>query len=168
MKVVVATDGALDPQQVADYVVPLAGSETVHVLTVVEVPRRLLADLRAVYGEQPAVHVDRDAEYVSPAGSATPPRDWPGDDAMIERYLKDKLAERTAPMVEAITQAGGTATAEVIESENTAASILENATALGSDLICIGAHGQGVFEGLLGSVGTKVVRRATVPVLLIH
>ncbi|MBT8211873.1 MAG: universal stress protein [Acidimicrobiia bacterium] len=168
MKVVVATDGTLDPEQVAGYVVPLAASDTVHVLTVVEVPRRLLADLRAVYGEQPAVRVDRDAEYVSPSGSGVPPQDWPGDDAMIDRYLSDKLTERTAPMVDAITAAGGNAAAEVVESENSANSILEQAKELGADLICIGAHGQGVFEGLLGSVGTKVVRRAHVPVLLIH
>jgi len=138
------------------------------VLTVVEVPRRLLADLRAVYGEQPGIHIDRDGEYVSPTGFGTPPQDWPGDDAMIERYLQDKLSERTSPMIEAITAAGGTATAEVVESENTASSILDTAMALGADLICIGAHGQGVFEGLLGSVGTKIVRRAEIPVLLIH
>lgn len=168
MNVVVATDGALDASKTAQYVVPLAGGDTIHVLTVVEVPRRLLSDLRAVYGEQPAAIVDPDAERFQVPVGERPPSSWPGDDAMIERYLQDKLVERTGPVVEAITAAGGTATAAVLESESTASTILEHASKIGAQVICIGARGQGLFEGLLGSVGTKITRRSEIPVLLMH
>ena len=47
--------------------------------------------------------------------------------------------------------------------------IVEEGAAWGADLIFIGTHGRGGFEHLLlGSVAEGVVRRATVPVLLIR
>ena len=47
MHVLVATDGKLDPNRVADFAVRLAGSDgMVTVVTVIEIPRRLLSDLR--------------------------------------------------------------------------------------------------------------------------
>ena len=70
------------------------------VLTVVEIPRRLLADLRAVYGERAEPVVDSDGEYVgiSP-DQPTVTADFPGEDAIIEQYLANQLEERTGPMV---------------------------------------------------------------------
>ena len=50
-----------------------------------------------------------------------------------------------------------------------ATAIVEEAAAWGADLIVIGTHGRRGFEHLvLGSVAEGVVRRATVPVLLIR
>ena len=37
-----------------------------------------------------------------------------------------------------------------------------------ADVVVIGSHGSGVFQGLLGSTGTKIVRRSPRPVLLIR
>ncbi len=46
--------------------------------------------------------------------------------------------------------------------------ILEQIEALDADAVVIGSHGQGLFQGLLGSTGTKIVRRCSRPVLLIR
>jgi nucleotide-binding universal stress UspA family protein len=86
--VLVATDGKLDASQVADFAVPLAGADgLVSVLTVIEIPRRLLSDLREVMGQMPVEnHTDADAEYVEMTDvQPSTPKSWPGDDAVIQR-----------------------------------------------------------------------------------
>ena len=80
MHVLVATDGNLDPEAVADFASPMAGSDgKVSVLTVIAIPRRLISDLRGVFGERAAPNVDGDAEYVGMTKDAgTAPTGWPG------------------------------------------------------------------------------------------
>lgn len=173
MHVLVATDGNLDPSIVADFATPLAtDGGRVTVLTVIEIPRRLLSDLKAVMGQPNAIDREsEDAEYVEVlpevAVSPTPPG-WPGDDAVISRYLEDKCVEYTKPVADEIRARSVNAEGIVIESENTAQAIMDYAAEHAADLIVIGSHGLGAFEGLLGSVGTKIVRRSRVPVLLIR
>ncbi len=178
MHVLVATDGRIDPEEAAAFAAPLAGpAGRVTVMTVVEIPRRLLDDLRDAMGQLREVAIDSDAEYVTPppapvvAGSSEPatetPRAWPGDDAMIARYLEDKRIAYTEPVVEALRARGVAAEGIVEEGENAAGTILRRLDELGADVIVIGAHGQGYFEGLLGSTGTKVVRRSPKPVLVL-
>jgi nucleotide-binding universal stress UspA family protein len=55
----------------------------------------------------------------------------------------------------------------VVEGEKPTETILEHVDALGADVLVIGSHGQGAFSGLLGSVGTKLVRGSPKPVLLL-
>jgi len=167
--VLVATDGNIDPEEVAAFAVPLAGPEgQITVLTIVEIPRRLLQELRTAMGEEPEVEVDVDYEYVeAPATTPETPRGWPGDDAMIARYLEDKRVQYTQPVVDALTAAGARATGTVVEGEDVASEILAALERLGADVVLIGAHGQGFFEGLLGSTGTKIVRRSPTPVLVL-
>jgi len=169
--VLVATDGKLDPNRVADFAVRLAGSDgMVTVVTVIEIPRRLLSDLREVMGQMPATEIlDVDAEYVDVAGaSIETPRAWPGDDAVLRRYLDDKRLEYTGPIADAVREHGIQTQGEAIDSEKTAESILSRAEEIDADVIVIGSHGLGAFEGLLGSVGTKIVRRSNRPVLLLR
>lgn len=67
--------------------------------------------------------------------------------------------------------AGVEATGAVVDAagRHIAAAIAEEAGARGADLIVIGTHGRrGVERFLLGSVAEGVVRRATVPVLLLR
>lgn len=169
MHVLVATDGKLDPALAAEFAAPLAGPEgRVTLLTVVEIPRRLLADLRSVFGEMPATHVDSDAEYVGVGDVGHDPVGWPGDDAMVNRYLGDKLSERCGPLAAALGELGIAAETTVIEGEQPAKVIVDTAVELGAGVVIIGAHGQGLFEGLLGSVGTKVTRQAKCPVLVMR
>lgn len=168
MNIVVATDGSLDPAQTTAFVKPFVNGSQVTVLTAVEIPRRLLADLRAVYGERSG-SVDSDGEYVGM--SPTPPGvslDFPGDDAFIQIYLNNQLEERTGPLVAALQEAGVTVDVEIIEGENGAQLILDYLRAKKTDLVVLGTKGRGLFEGMLGSTGTKVARHAPCSVLLIR
>lgn len=169
MHILVATDGALDTNKAAPLVARLAGEDgTVTVLSVVEIPRRMLSELRAVYGERPAASVDSDAEYVGISTDRPTSVGWPGDDAMVDRYLTDKREEIITPILNNLAEAGVAANGQVVEGENAAAVILAAVKDQSADVICLGSHGSGRFEGLLGSTGTKITRHAPCPVLVIR
>ena len=169
MKIVVATDGHLSPADVLAFVAPLAGDGPVAILTVVEIPRRLLADLRQVYGERSGPLVESDAEYVGVAPQEpSVTLDFPGDDAIIDQYLANQKDERTGAMMASFTEAGITTNVEILEGENAAKLILDKLAKDQADLVVLGARGRGLFEGMLGSVGAKVARHAPCPVLLIR
>lgn len=169
MNIVVATDGSLDPAKTAALVSAHAEGSTVTVLTAVEIPRRLLADLREVYGERSGPIVDTDGEYVGRApGQPQVTFDFPGEDAIIEQYLTNQLNERTGPLAEALRDAGLEPTVEILEGENGAKLILDYLRAKKADLVVLGARGRGLFEGMIGSTGTKVARLAPCSVLLIR
>lgn len=168
MHVLIATDGNLDPAAVSPLVTPLAQGGLATVLTVVEVPRALLSELRGVFGEQQAATVDADAEYVAAPGPGAVPRSWPGDDAVIRRYLDDQRALRADPMAEELSQRGVTVTTDVREGEDAAEVILDAAEDSGADLVVIGARGRGRMRDLIGSTGTKVMRLCPRPVLLVR
>lgn len=168
MHLLVATDGQLDPAAVAKFCTPLAGDDgTVTVLTVIEVPRAMLQDLREHFSDQlpPTLHMT-DSETVTTT-PAEPPRSWPGDDAIIDQYLLSKQQERCEPIVTFLTANGVNANSKVVEGP-AARGILETAAADDVDLIVVGSHGLGLFEGLLGSTGIKVTRLAKRPVLLLR
>lgn len=169
MHILVATDGTLDLVKAAPLVARLAGDDgTVTVLSVVEIPRRMLAELRTVYGDRPAAPVDSDAEYVGLAANQPSSVGWPGDDAMVDRYLTDKREEIIQPILRTLEEAGVNATGDVLEGENAAAVILAAIKDQSADVVCLGSHGSGRFEGLLGSTGTKVTRHSPCPVLVIR
>jgi nucleotide-binding universal stress UspA family protein len=170
MHVLVATDGSIDIDKAADFALALAGDGgRTTVSTVVRVPRRLVAELRAQYGDQPPVSVDSDAEYVgAPRTPDTLERGWPGDDALVDRYLGDKRVEICKPLVEAIRLRGGEATSTAVEGDEVDETLLGLTTELDVDVIIVGSHGGNAFAGLLGSTGSKMVRRSPVPVLVIR
>lgn len=168
MHAVIATDGQMDAELAAAMASRLAGPDgRVTVLTIVEIPRTLLRDLRVRYtadaGE--AVTVDRSTVDVRPTGE---PGSWPGEDAVIARYLRDKSADRTSALVDALAARGITATVDAREGERVATDILEAVAELDVDVLCVGAHGAGRFEGLLGSTSTKIARHSPCPVLLLR
>lgn len=170
MHVLVATDGTVDVDVAADFAIRLAGEGgSTTVATVVRVPRQLVAQLKAQYGDQPPVSADVDAEYVgSPKVESTLERGWPGDDALVERYLGDKRVAHCRPVVEAIRLRGGTAQSIVREADDIDETILALIREVGADVILVGSHGHNPFAGLLGSTGAKLVRRSPVPVLVIR
>lgn len=171
MKVLVATDGKLDPELAARYAKPLAGPNgSIDIVSVIEIPRRLLAEIRSHYGAMEGQIVDRDAEYVPGAlAQDTPPSfNWPGEDAFIQRYLSDKKDEYTSPIVSQLATMGAEATGEVVEGENAGSTILRLLEERDIDVVLIGSHGQGVFDGLLGSTGTKITRQAKCSVMVLR
>ena len=170
MHVLVATDGEIEASTAAEFALRLAGADgRVTVLTVAEVPRTFLNDMRSHWGPGDGASVVADYTFVeTPVARHDGPTGWPGDDAMIERYLGDMLKKNTGPLVDALRQRGIDADARVVESENAASTIIERVTELDADVVVIGSHGKGLFQGLLGSTGTKIVRRSPRPVLLIR
>ena len=170
MHVLVATDGSVDAEKAAAFAKALAGPDgTTTVGTIVRVPRRMVHDLREKYGDQDPVHVDSDGEYVgSPRSGANLEKGFPGEDALISQYLGDKRIERCRPIVEAIRGAGGTAESKVVEGDEVEQEIIAMAVDLAVDVIVVGSHGHGAFQGLLGSTGAKLVRRSPVPVLVLR
>ncbi len=170
MHVLVATDGQLDATVAASFAARLAGPDgRVTVLTVVEVPRAFLHDMRVDWGapERTGRLVD-DAYVITPAVPEEAPRGWPGDDALIDRYLNDKRDQYTAPVMDALRSAEIHADARVAESENVTLTIINQCAELGADVVVIGSHGRSLVQELLGSNGTKIVRRSPIPVLLVR
>lgn len=170
MHILIATDGAIEVSAAADFAAALAGADgRVTVLTVVEIPRTFLNDMRTHWGAGESASVVADYTFVeTPAVSRETPRGWPGDDTLIDRYLSDKLRQNTAPLVGALRERGIEVEGRFAESENVAQTIIEQLVALDAEVVVIGSHGQGLFQGLLGSTGTKIVRQSPKPVLLIR
>lgn len=170
MHVLVATDGCSDVDETARFAHALAGTEgSTTVATVVPIPRQLVAQLREQWGEPTRVTVDSDAEYVAAPGSGgSMQRSFPGDDAVIDQYLGNKRVEHCRPIVTAIRDMGGDAESVVEEGTEISKRIMEIASDIDADVIVIGSHGLGAFQGLLGSTGSKLVRRAKRPVLVLR
>ena len=170
MHVVIATDGDLNPDKTADLTARLVEEgDQLTLMTVVEVPRTLLTELRAFYRTPPPqARIDEDREYVGQptAGTLTP--QWPGDDAMIARYVDDQTAKRTDPVRLALETKGMTPNLVSKESDTPSTTVLRFVEESGTDLLIIGTHGRGRFEGLLGSTGTKLARLAPCSVILIR
>lgn len=170
MHVLIATDGSLDPGAVTPFATALAGDDgRVTIVTVLEISRRQLQEVRAAFGEQPSKSVNTDAEYVGAKGGAgAEPLGWPGDDVIMERLLDGHRDERCKPLADALTAAGLEVAVEGHEGEDPAAVVIAAATELGADVVVAGSHGKGVFQGLLGATGTKLMRHSPKPVLLIR
>lgn len=170
MKVVIATDGNVDPVRGATMGAALAADGgSVSVLTVVEVPRGIIAAMREAAEEGDgavARQVNVGHSHV-PAGDPEPSH-WIGDDAAIDRYVAARTTEATADLMDALEAGGVSADLIVRESENAASTILEVVAELGADVLIIGTHGLGRFEGLLGSISTKLARRSGCSVLLVR
>lgn len=170
MHVLIATDGTLDPDTTAPFATALAGEGgTITVTTVVEINRNLLRDLRELFGERHFDSSHQDAEYVgmSPKTGISVGADWPGDDEMLTRYLNDQREARTGQLAAALREAGADPEVQVLEGE-AAPTIISLIGEIGVDVVCVGSHGKGLFDGFLGSTSTKLARRSPVPVLIIR
>lgn len=170
MHVLVATDGSLDPAAAATFALSLAGPKgTTTVATIVRVPRTMLADLRAQFGSQPPPVGSADVEYVGTIRAESPtPRSWPGDDAIVARYLGDKRIERCRPIVTAIREGGGTAESIVREGDDVADDLIALINEIEASVIIVGARAGATMPGLLWSIGAKLVRRSPCPVLVLR
>lgn len=168
MHVMVATDGSLDAAASAKMAARLAGSTgRVTVFTAVEVPRQILTEMRDAVsqgGAEPGSVVEfrRTQADDAPVGS------WIGDDAFVANYVKRLVATRTGDLVTALEATGVSVEVVGVESESPARSVLDAVKGQAPDIVCIGTHGMGRFEGLLGSLSTKIARLAPCPVLLIR
>jgi nucleotide-binding universal stress UspA family protein len=170
MQIIIATDGDLDPDATGDLAARLfEEGDAITLATVVEVPRSLLTDLRGFFRTPPpTADIDEDHEYVGQPTAGTLSSNWPGDDAMIARYVDDQTAKRTNRVKQALESRGITPEVVARESDTPASTILELITEVDADMLIIGTHGRGRFEGLLGSTGTKLARLAPCSVILVR
>ena len=81
------------------------------------------------------------------------------------RYLDEQ--EQLAGLVGQLVEIGVNATA-LIRQGDPVKTILSEAKHLGAELIVIGSHGHGLlFDALVGSVSAGVLRKSTLPVLIV-
>ncbi len=176
MHILVATDGALDPELAADAVARwFEPGDAVSVFTTMNVPSDFLEHIGDPGIKQAATIAleagqgigDRAAEQLTgpPADHATAPV----DDSPVIRALRTEAAKRMDPIVAALKGRGIKADSTWTTTDNrTAKSIAQAMRRHDTGLVIIGSHGGGRFEGLLGSTGTKLVRRAPASVLVIR
>ena len=170
MHVMVATDGSLDPETTAELVANLAGKDgQVTVFSAVEVPRQLLHDMRtATADSNDELARAFTVEYRAEQADAPPVSHWIGDDAVVESYVSRKVGDRTNGLAAALRARSVDHTVVGVEAENPARTILDAVDEHSVDVLCIGTHGLGRFEGLLGSISTKLARNASCSVLLVR
>jgi nucleotide-binding universal stress UspA family protein len=170
MQILIATDGNLDAELAAELTARLfEEGDTVTVATAVEVPRTLLTDLRGFFRNPPPnADIDEDHEYVGQPTAGTLTSHWPGDDAMIARYVADQSTKRSGALQQSLASRGITPVIAARESDTPASTILELVAEIDAKVLVIGTHGRGRFEGLLGSTGTKLARLAPCAVVLVR
>ena len=167
MHVLIATDGTLEPTRTATTAARLAGDDgRITLMSVVEVPRALLEEMRrdAAGGANPAL----EPEYQREQAGDAPPTHWVGDDAFVDRYVRNQVLLRTADLVAALDGFGADHEVVGIEGENAARSVLDWTNDNATDFLLIGTHGLGRFEGVLGSTSTKLARLAPCSVVLVR
>ena len=86
----------------------------------------------------------------------------------LERYYRDEMEAMLAPSKKALDAAGIKYTAHTLIG-TTAETIVEHAKQSGSDMIYMGTRGMTALSNMvLGSVTTRVLHLAHIPVVLIH
>ncbi len=114
------------------------------------------------------VHVQEFAVVPSPLDGTIVAAYYP-DDATVaagNRHTREHL-ERLVP--DAAGAAGIRTEIHALHDTSVAGTILGQARERGSDVIVMGTHGRsGIARLMLGSVATEVLRKAHIPVVLVH
>lgn len=180
MEILIATDGTLDPDSAAEAVGRwYKDGDKVHVFTAMNVPVEFLArlseggvkqasDIALAAGHQLGAG-DRAAERMATRQPGQAGLPVASSDTPVMAALRETAHARTAPVVAALSDAGIPAQAAWLTTEGkTAQTIIHAIRQHNAELVVIGSHGFGKFEGLLGSTGTKLVRHAPANVLIIR
>jgi nucleotide-binding universal stress UspA family protein len=153
MRILVATAGVLSPDGVARLAQRLSGPDGVVVVTtVVEVPRSFLDEIRS--------------EEWHPLTDEAPV--WSTEeDALIARYVEERGARITEPLVAALTAHGVKPEVQYLEGEDPAATIIKAAENMTADVIILGATRNLFDESQWESVSMRVIRETERPVLVV-
>lgn len=177
MNILVATDGTLNSQTAADAVARwYTEGDVVTVFTALNVPTDFLRGLEKS-GISAAAQIAHEAGQTLSAGdraaerligSMTPKPKAPTASPVLSA-MASTAAAYTKPIVDALKERGieVKATWRTTESK-TANTILAKVKDSNTDLLIIGSHGRGQYEGMLGATGTKLVRLAPASVLVIR
>jgi nucleotide-binding universal stress UspA family protein len=177
LNILVATDGALDPDRAADAVARwYVDGDKVTVFTVLSVPTEFLRGLDSS-GVTGAAQIALEAGQTLGAGDRAaerlirtmPAKDTTKRDSPVLHALANTASERTQPIVDALKAKGIAANSNWRSTESkTARTILAKVKDFDADLVIIGSHGTGRYEGQLGATVTKLVRLAPATVLVIR
>ena len=86
---------------------------------------------------------------------------------MVDRYYREE-GQRMLATSQGLLEAAGIAHRQHVLVGNVAETIVAHAAQTGCAVLCMGSRGMSALSGLvMGSVATKVVHLATVPVLLV-
>ena len=177
MNILVATDGTLDSQRAADAVARWhTEGDEVTIFTTLNVPTDFLRGLEksgisaaaqiALEAGQTLSAGDRAAERL--IGSMTPKPKAPSASPVLAA-MASTAASYTKPIVDALKERGIAAKATWRTTESkTANTILAKVKDAGTDLLIIGSHGRGQYEGMVGATGTKRVRLDPASVLVLR
>jgi len=154
VRILIATAGVLSPDPVARFVARLANKEAaVSVITVIQVPRSFLEDLRS--------ETWHPLSEDGPAGAG-----WSKEeDALITRYVEERGHRITEPLLNALKAAGVEAGEKHLEGEDPAETIIAAATEMDADLVILGAT-KHLFEDW-ESVSARVLRDISRSVLVV-
>lgn len=153
MRILIATAGVLPPEPVARFVDRLLVPDgTAFVVTVIEVPRSFLDEIRS--------------EEWHPMSDGAPT--WTTEeDKVIARYVEERGARITEPILAALRNREIEAETVYLEGEDPAATIIRAAEDLDADLVVLGATKPLFDESHWESVSTRVMRDARRAVLVV-
>ena len=122
----------------------------------------LAVDLATRIGAKVSIlHAYQIPSYTFPEGAFIPSIDLvKGMTDAASRQLSELVARRSTPTLKLESH---------LVSGNAAEAVIDTAQKIGADAIVMGAHGAGAFErALLGSVASKVIRLAPIPVISVR
>jgi nucleotide-binding universal stress UspA family protein len=152
VRILIATAGELSPTAVAEFISRLDdGALEVWVATVIEVPRSFLAEIRSE-GWHPLSSSGGTAEEA---------------DDLIARYVEERGARITDPVVTALAAQDIAAETLYLEGEDPSQTIAMTGDRFGVDLIVLGATKRLFDETQWESVSSRVIRDAGRPVLVV-
>lgn len=177
MNILVATDGTLNPERAAEAVGRYyEEGDRVFVFTAMNLPTDMLRNIGntgveaasqiALEAGQTLGAGDRAAEQLMKLPHPPPP---PKRDSPILHALAETANSRMKPVVDALDEAGVEVGSFWRTTNNrTARTVLSAMKECETDLLIIGSHGMGKYEGMLGSTGTKLVRQSPASVLILR
>ena len=179
MRILVATDGHMDAEATTDLVVRLLEpGDSVTVLTVIDHPGEVLrsfADMGAMNDVEQILGDTGPGSLGFGSGTSTAEhlkqrsKAQKGQAQPLDKYFTDTANRLQKDLLERLQAKNVEAEAIWCPTEKkTARTILEATEHEKADLLIIGSHGVGRFEGRLGSTVTKLVRMSEIPVLLVR
>lgn len=153
MRILIATAGALAPEPVARFTAHLVAEDgAIFVVTVIEVPRSFLDEIRS--------------EQWHPLEDGSP--DWTAEeDRVIARYVEERGARITEPVLAALRSRDIEAETVFLEGEDPGATIIRAAEELDADLVIVGATKPLFDESQWESVSARVMRESGRAVLVV-
>lgn len=179
MKILIATDGHLDPEATSDLVGRIhTDGDTVVVLTVIDHPGEILrnfADFGAwkdtdqILGEAGPGATGFGSGGVAASRMSKRDRAMKGQPLTLDNYFIETATSLQASLLATLEDAGLVVERKWAPTERrTARTILDVVADEDAGILVIGSHGGGKFEGLLGSTVTKLIRQASIPVMLVR